>query len=531
MRFNTKSLLVLILVTGNVLWAGRRNQNPSEQNKEKPVITSTVEVPVDVIVRDKGGRPIKGLTASDFEVYENGVPQQITSVRMVSREPSDNQMNSKTQNVTGVTSAETASAASSTSTTSLLVFDRLTPDTQVRARDAALNYVNENMKSDSRMGVFVTGLSLRRLQPLTEDAQLVRDAVEQAASVSTTSNPSVGKDARAVRNELSEVIRTVDPKAIPAGDPFRRDRLSAQLHMLEGFEYLQREQQGNATINGPIAIIDSLREVPGRKAVIFLSEGLVIPPSVEPLMRSAINSASRAGVTVYTVDTAGLRIGSQQAETSKEIQSHSDLRMAQLGNAVDPVGPMTKDLERNEDILRSDSRSGLEQLADQTGGFMIRDTNDLKGRMNRIDDDLRTYYLVNYTPKDQSSDGSFRKIEVKVKRSGVSVQNRKGYYAINTSYGSPVLDFETPALAIAANNRRPKDLAVRSSAMSFPEASRTGLVVALAEIPMQGITFHTEDKTKTFSTDFSVVAIFKSSDKQVVRKQSHHYLLTGRSTL
>ncbi len=91
MRFNTKTLLVFLLVTGNVLWASPISQNPTEQNKEKPIITSTVEVPVDVIVRDKGGRPVKGLTASDFEVYENGVAQEITSVRLVSQDIADNQ--------------------------------------------------------------------------------------------------------------------------------------------------------------------------------------------------------------------------------------------------------------------------------------------------------------------------------------------------------------------------------------------------------------------------------------------------------
>ncbi len=261
--------------------------------------------------------------------------------------------------------------------------------------------------------------------------------------------------------------------------------------------------------------------------MILLSEGLALPTSAQPLLRTIINTASQSGVSIYAVDAAGLRIESAQAETSRQIQSQSAQRMSQLGSVSDPFGPMTKGLERNERMLKLDPRSGLGDLADQTGGFLIHDTNDLKGRMGRIGEDLRNYYLVNYTPKDQSSDGSFRKIEVKVKRSGVSVQNRKGYFAINTSYGSPVLDFETPALALAANNRQPKDLAVRSAAMSFPEASRTGLVAALAEIPMQAITFHSEDKTKTFSTDFSVVAIFKSSDKQVVRKLSHHYMLTG----
>jgi hypothetical protein len=135
--------------------------------------------------------------------------------------------------------------------------------------------------------------------------------------------------------------------------------------------------------------------------------------------------------------------------------------------------------------------------------------------------------LLTYAPKDQTVDGRFRKIEVKVKRGGLSVQNRKGYFAINASFSSPVMEYETPALAIAAGEHQQQDLKVRASALSFPEPSRTGLVAALAELPMRSVTFHTDEKTKRFATDFSVVMLFKSDDDDVSKKLSHHYVLSG----
>ena len=531
MRFRVNTLLTIgLLLAGNLVYAGPGGQASFEQKQDQKVVASSVEVPVDVIVRDKAGRPVKGLSAADFEVYENGTRQPITSVRLVTRESIAGGTPPK---ATGAPNPATdpsfpPSNNSAGAATAVLVFDRLSPEARLRARDAALNYVNENMKPDSRMGVYVTGLSLEVLQPLTQDVQLVRAAVERTGELSGATYLSNNKDAREVRDELAQIIRTEDTKAKSSGDEFRKDRLTLQLRMMEGFEALQREQQGHATINGLITIIYSLREIPGRKAVIFLSEGLALPPTVEPLLRTLISAATAAGVSVYAIDAAGLRVESTQTETKKEIESQTNLRMAQQEtNTESTLGPMTKGLERNEDLLKLDPHSGLGQLADQTGGFLINNTNDLKARMSRIGEELSTYYLLSYAPKDQSADGQFRRIEVRVKRPGVTVQNRKGYFAINSVFGSPVLEYETAALAIASSGRAPKDLIIRSSAMSFPEATRTGLVSAVAEIPLQAIAFRSDETTKTFSGDFSVVVIFKTPGKETAKKLSHHYVMTG----
>jgi VWFA-related protein len=532
MHFNLKKLLAVGLLTVNLIYAGPRTQTGSEPQKDQKVVVSGVEVPVQVIVRDKAGRPVKGLSAADFEVYENGVLQPITSLRLVTRESAEAEAAATKATSPGqpATRLSTSESGITDATTTALVFDRLSAETRPRACDAALNYVNENAKPDSRMGVFVTGLSIEVLQPWTQDAQLVKAAVERAREISGATYQSNNEEARSVRDQLADFIANENPSARPDGDPSyksKKDMLILQLNLLEGFEALQREQQGQATLNGLTAVINSLRPIPGRKAVIFLSEGLILPPRVEPLMRALISAASSSGVSIYAIDAAGLRVESTQAETKKEIESHSKMRMTQLAVNADSNGPLMKEAERNEDLLRLDPHSGLGQLADQTGGFLIRNTNDLKGRMSNIGEELRTYYLLSYTPKDQTVDGQFRRIEVKVKRSGVTVQNRKGYYAINTSYDSPVQEYETPALAIAASSRAPKDLAVRSLAMSFPESRRAGMVIALAEIPMQAIAIRTDEKTKTFSTDFSVVATFKHATDGTMTKMSHHYAMSG----
>ncbi|HJQ25143.1 MAG TPA: VWA domain-containing protein [Blastocatellia bacterium] len=529
MHFNIKSLLAVGLLTANLLYAGPRIQTGNEQQKDQKVIVSSVEVPVDVIVRDKAGRPVKGLSAADFEVYENGVLQPITSVRLVTHDLAEAEATAtKTADPSKpAIQSQTPGNGLTETTTTALVFDSLAPEARLRSRDAALNYVSENMKADSRMGVFVTGLVLDVLQPWTQDTQRVKAAVERTANINAPGYASSIQEARTLREELADRQQGFDPHAEPLGDKFAVDRLRMKLSLLEKFEVLEREQQGHATINGLTVIVNSLRTTPGRKAVIFFSEGIPLPSTVEPFMRALISAANAANVSIYAIDAAGLRVVSAQTTTKREIESNTNLRMTELGAGADRNGPMTKDFERNEDLLRLDPRSGLGQLSDQTGGFLIQNTNDFKDRMNRIGEELRTYYALSYAPKDQTEDGQFRRIEVKVKRSGVTVQARKGYYAIHTSFDSPLLEYETPALAALASGRGPKDLAIRASAMSFPEPRRTGLVTALADIPMQAIAFRTDEKTKTFSTDFSVVVTFKSAASSLVTKMSHHYLMSG----
>jgi VWFA-related protein len=201
--------------------------------------------------------------------------------------------------------------------------------------------------------------------------------------------------------------------------------------MLRSFEALERDQQGFASTNGLLSVVNGLRSLPGRKTVVFFSEGLAIPANVQAQFRSVIHGANRANVSVYAMDAAGLRAESMNAETRKEMQQAQARRLRVLESGRDDAsGAMTRGLERNEDLLRLHPESGLGQLAAETGGFLIRDTNDAASAFRRIEEDMRFHYLIGYTPSNERWDGKFRSITVKVSRPGVRVQSRQGYYAI-----------------------------------------------------------------------------------------------------
>jgi len=162
---------------------------------------------------------------------------------------------------------------------------------------------------------------------------------------------------------------------------------------------------------------------------------------------------SEPHASMLSIDAAGLRIESNTAEAARELNSIAGAGMAQQARGSDrgSSGPYTRSLERNEDLLRFDPRSGLGSLSDQTGGFLIHDTNDLVSGLRRIDDDMNGYYFLTYVPKNKDYDGRFRRISVKVARSNIEVQSRQGYYAVESAGELPMLDYEAPAIAAARN--------------------------------------------------------------------------------
>jgi hypothetical protein len=257
---------------------------------------------------------------------------------------------------------------------------------------------------------------------------------------------------------------------------------------------------------------------------------LKLPPAVQAKFPAVINAANRANVSIYSIDAAGLRIQSGTAEAARELNSIAAAGMAQQGRGNDRgvSGPLTRSLERNEDLLHFDPRSGLGSLSDQTGGFLIHDTNDLVSGLRRIDDDMNGYYFLTYVPQNKDYDGRFRRISVKVTRSNVDVQSRQGYYAVESVGQLPMLDYEAPAIAAARKwKSSPTPNLLNSTALSYPAPGRNGLTLILGEAPLAVFKFAPTNDNKNYGTDFSIVALVRNESDQVVQKLSQHYGLNG----
>lgn len=547
-----KQLVSLILLIGVGL--SGLNQLTAQSPQDQDVIrVRTNEVRLDIVVKDKKGRPIKDLSASDFEVLEDGVNQKIESFRFVNRDgrpaeernttPATNE--NRSQSVVTNTEPPTRTTPGVTA----LVFDRLSSEARSLAKKAGIAYAQEGMAGGDFTGVFRIDLSLSTVQPFTDNSELVKQAIDTATSATGSSYASNAQKLRDLADRSSVLDNQIDSSqaaaasagasgdnggAAAAGQAAGQAAAAQKLVEMESnirqqFESLERDQQGFATINGLLAVINPMRNLPGRKTIIFFSEGLALPTSVQTKFPAVISAANRANVSIYTIDAAGLRTESGTAESGRELNSIVAQRLGQQSRGSDRMssGPYMKSLERNEELLRFDPRSGLGQLADQTGGFLIHDTNDLATGVRRINDDMHGYYMLSYVPKNEDYNGKFRQISVKLNHPNLELQTRKGYYAVESLGQLPVLEYEAPAIAAARHaTSNSKSFPFMGATHSFPAQNRPGLSLILAEAPLSAFSFTSNDN-KTYNADFSFVALIRNEANQVVQKLSQHYPLTG----
>ncbi|HEX7085100.1 MAG TPA: VWA domain-containing protein [Vicinamibacterales bacterium] len=540
-RITIIAVVLVSLVSARPI--ARQGQSPPAQRAQGTVEAQTTAIMVDVVVRDRRGNPVTDLKPGDFELLEDGVPQEIGSVVFYG-----------TPGATGgdSTPAEPAQASAGASAMPAaergalpapppviaLVFDRLTPEARALAYKAALDYVRRE-GNDALVGVFGIDLSLITYQTYTSDPQLLAKALDTLAMRSTSQFASNAAEMRDAAGRASSFARAAQnlqagatgPGGGQAGSASGAAAAEAQLaemerRRLETFEVLERDQQGYATTHGLLALVNSMRALPGRKSMIFFSEGLAIPPAVASQFRTLIDTANRANVSIYAMDAAGLRTESTQRETADQINAAAQRNFLQRNPSADVVGgAMTADLEINEDRLRADPHAGLGQLTAETGGILVRNTNDLGGGFRRVDEDMRNYYMLTYVPKNDRFDGQFRNIEVRVKRGGMEVAARKGYFAVRDTGTQPVMAFEAPALAMLDVTPVPNAFPVRAAAVRFPETDRPGLVPVLVAVPASNLTYEPVDDGKAYRADFTVLVRFRDGKDQIVRKLSQHYAL------
>jgi VWFA-related protein len=547
-----KSRIALLLMAALAACAAsplslRAASQQDKQDKEEHVVLRANEVVLDVIVRDKKGHAVKDLKPSDFEVYEDNVRQDLTSFRLVSREAMA-EAKAGPRPSPGVPAAAPDGPREPFSNISLvaMAFDHLSPNGRNLAQKAAMSFVNESLQPDDQVSVCVIDQSLRVVQQYTNDPQLLRQAVDRATTMAVSGIDSRSSERRPLeeRQASAEQGQAAAEGAVGGGPGANSNSsgaavgasaaeaaiLNMQVRALQTFETLERNQQGQAQINSLLAIINSMQGVPGRKAVVLFSEGLALPPDVKVRFGAVINAATRANVSVYTVEAGGLRTESGNAEAARELRTMSEARIRQQASGrEDRSGrPMTMTLERNEDLLRLNPQSGLGELAASTGGFMIADTNDLAAGLRRIDEDLRSHYELTYVPKNTNMDGRFRQINVKLTRGGLEApQTRKGYLALPPTGPTPVLEYEAPAVAAIYRTPQADALPLRAGAFNFPESQRTGLTAVLAEVPANAFTYTPSADKKSFATDYTVVALIRNEAQQVVARLSRHYTLSG----
>ena len=546
--FSFGCALAVLLSAGSARVAGRQ-QAPAQPSEPQKFGVSTTAVVVDVVVRDKSGKPVTDLTPSDFQLLEDDQPQTIGNVSLVAP-PATLAAGGVPATPAGAPTARSGAVPAPTFVA--LVFDRLSPEGRALASKGAEAYL-ESARDNDFAGVFVVSNSLETIQTYTTDRELLKKGLDEAASRATANfsrtadavapgrfgdrsgsasltasaenaGPALGATASRPGGVQASVPTPGQGVGANAGGLADQELVKVVDRMDRSYESMMRDQQGYATTNGLLALIDSLSMLPGRKTVVFFAEGLAIPPAVQSRFESVVATANRANVSVYTVDSAGLRVHSDQTAMAMNVNA--------LGNAAldrDPEagGKLIENLEFNEDNLRKDPSVSLKMLADRTGGFLINNTNNLSKGFQLIDADRRFHYLLTYSPNNANFNGEWRRIAVKVSRPNVQVRSRSGYLAVRSPGALPLLAHEGAALADLERSPLPKDLPVRAGVFALPDPKHPGRLALLIAADAAAMTFQQDTAAQTWRTDFTLLARIKDAKGEVVRKASQPYRLSG----
>jgi VWFA-related protein len=358
-----RALLASLLLCGVVasLSAHQEKAAPAPRQTFGAAVAAVV---VDAVVRDNKGKPVTNLRKEDFELLEDGVRQEIGDVTVVMPGPTAEHTHAATGPGERPTSGALSGGTPSIESPSFLaiVFDRLTPEARALAYKGALAYL-DTLHQNDYAAIFLSDLTLTTIQPYTNDRVKLRTALRDVASRATSgfdraATKDIGKsDSLGDAHASVPVVASAESAGRPVDNRtgFAGEVMATIERTHSSWEIMARDQQGYATTNALLAITTGLGALPGRKSVVFFAEGLSIPDGVLPHFRNVITNANRGNVSVYTIDAAGLRVHSTDAEIGREVRA-----MGAAGLTVNLDGSNQSGLgmmERNEDVLRKDPRT------------------------------------------------------------------------------------------------------------------------------------------------------------------------------
>jgi VWFA-related protein len=366
---------LLVFAAAFAVWLPVRAQDAGPQ---QPVFRADVDlIEMDVSVLDRNRRPVRGLTAADFTVTEDGRPQRIVAVSHVDLAEHDPARSARMRYVSR--------------DVNLPADD---PDIVRSARETARYIVDRLGPSD--MAAVVYAHNAGRTQDFTNDRAKLLDAIDRF-------QPAV----------LDWIGQTNGGMGPVAGDMLQ------QWSPILARSPCMRGEPAVPTLD---TVASRLATAPGRrKALMFISVGVALSLSatdacgsqLADVMKGVFRKAQRANVNIYGIDPAGVG-GYQQ---------YLRLRAAQRG--AEPPFPGRRRVPRNVRALQDFMRV----LAEQTGGRAVINTDAVDTAIDQILEEDRVYYLVGYESTRGAPDGRFRKVEVSVGRPDVSVRSRSGYWA------------------------------------------------------------------------------------------------------
>lgn len=476
-------------------------QKPQQEIAPEDIIRiSTALVQTDVVVTDKKDQVIPDLKLDDFELYENGKKQDVKFMEFVSV---DTGRRTEGERPVGLPpGSEVPRDLTSTElkrVVAFLVDDLTIPFQDMPAvREMLLDFVNNQMREGDLVAIVRTVGGKGLLQQFTSDRQLLRRTI---ATLNVSTHPYSAFDNPAPDRFSSRP----SPVGVAESEVSFEDQGAADLN--DPNDETQRLFRGQMSLTTADFIIESLKEIPGRKALVLISGGIpifevgstgTIYSNVSYLLNQLVDHAVRAGVTINTMDPRGLRaspgVASFAMTPARSALGGEDPTFGRGGGSDQMFGPP---------LAGASEHLGLDTVAKATGGVSVVNTNDFKAGLNRILA-RSSYYLLAYRPFDKF-DNKFRKIEIKVKRDGARVYAHRGYVARDERPSNTAPTKEEAITAAAKSPLAKRELDISTNILLRPLAATNKTAVGIHMlIDAHKLTF-TQSPEGTYQASFDVV--------------------------
>lgn len=459
MRLQSAALIVCSLLPFTALAQGR------------PVTTLRTNVrltTVDVVVTDKKGNPVHGLTKDDFNVVENKQPQTVRSF--------EEHIGATTVYDAPRPGVFTNATAARGGVSNVVLIDWLnTPASdQQFMRDQLVKFVLSQPRG-TRTAIFGMGSSVVLLQDFTSDPEILKVALKRLGTKFSTliSQLSTGPDSGVMAMENvyessgdSTIQATMAGLMQVAND--RQARMDSVINRNKALNTMQGLREVAQYLNG----------VNGRKNVLWISSAfptVIMRESdstgnpfvgmefLEPEFRATQNLLASSQIALYPVDPRGVAPLPSQLPTQDDYTTNLGVqRRVMASNSSNP-----RDQQQISDQFKE--HTTMEELADATGGKAYFNTNDIGGALNQALNDGSHFYTLTYTPPIDAKPDQFRNIAVTVKGKGLYVSYRRGYFA------SPIINGNPMPLNSAKTSRAMQPMAPQSGEVLFQvEVSKPG---------------------------------------------------------
>jgi VWFA-related protein len=373
---------------------------------------------VNVVVLDKKGEPVRGLTKDDFSIVDQGHPQ---TVALFAEEASGPRPGAPASAAVFpppnfFTNRPQESSQIPTNVT-ILLFDALNTQIQDQAyaRQQILKFL-KHLPPKSSIAIYVLTAQIRIIQDFTQDTALLQRAVEKYAGQYSAQLEGSTPDSVTLSGN-SGGTDAMSPSIQQA-----EDALNAALQRMADFYTVNPVQATTAALE---AIANHVARIPGRKNLIWVSGSFPFAigldgDSVDASTRDrrhfgdeierAARAMNQADLAIYPVDARGLMTMPQFSASNRT-----------------PFNP--RQPQKNPPRVDHNNFDSMNMLAERTGGHAFYNTNDISGAVHRALNDSDLTYSLGYYPDHGKWDGKFHEIKVRVNRPGIEVRARKGYFA------------------------------------------------------------------------------------------------------